>query len=92
MAVPDPTFPVVENVAACICRSAVQDDCGMLCVQLSCPCRAAAEAVLDRYVSSNTAVAFGNGELVSAAGKQASIHRDVHVSCHIKLVHEAAIR
>jgi hypothetical protein len=28
-------------------------------------CRAAAEAVVDRFVSSNTAVACGNGELVS---------------------------
>lgn len=29
-----------------------------------CACRAAAETVIDKFVSSNTAVAFGNGELV----------------------------
>jgi hypothetical protein len=30
-------------------------------------CRAAAEAAVDKYVTSNSVVAFGNGELVSSS-------------------------
>lgn len=41
--------------------------CVLLLSDPSTSCRAAAEAVIDRFVSSNTAVAFGNGELVSGA-------------------------
>lgn len=48
-------------------------------------CRAAAEAVIDRFVSSNTAVAFGNGELVGSRKLSCMQHWELYGCMHVQL-------